>query len=332
MNIGEKLKQARQLQQVEHAEQEVKKLGTLRGGNSGIISETGDVAGQCHRQSHLRSLGIKYEAIEDPKLIMFQLGFANEDVLVADLMRTLPEGYTILREEEIPISWTTRNGTTVSGRPDVVICRKDPLAEIDSLKTLIPTLGLELKSVHSVWTARSLIGPKAKPKMNNVIQAAHYMWKLGVPYKLIYKSYSALGQGMSWAKQMASMFPKQGEPGSEFMSYNEKGVPKEVSQFEVIWDLRIANGRVEYKPEHSADSWIPTLVTTADIERYYETVSQMSTTKELGNRPQALHVDGSEENYSSCDYCPLSDTCDKYESNYNEWLQRVKKFTQVLNK
>ena len=124
--------EARQHSRDKHRDGEVAKLGNLRAGTSGIISPDGDVAGSCIRKAHVRQLGLELENITEDKLIMFDLGFANEDVIYNKLKSILPEGHTILREEEIPIEWTTTNGTKVTGRPDIVICEQ---VELDAEKT-----------------------------------------------------------------------------------------------------------------------------------------------------------------------------------------------------
>lgn len=345
INITERLRKARQLEREKHLEGESAKMGTLRAGATGIRATNGDIAGACHRKAHLRSLGIELDAPTEDKIIMFELGYANEDVIFADLISTASSEEIILREEEIPISWQTRNGTKVTGRPDMVICQKHMPMEgmseeerekySNNKRNLVPILGLELKSVHSMWTIRDLLFEKG-PKLENIAQAAHYMWKLDIPYKLIYKSYSNLGQSVSdWA---ARLFPKQGEPGSEYLEYNEKGGMKQIKQFEIVFDLRIdKNGRIQFRREPSHldsstnqnGSWQNTIVTIQDIEAYYEFVSKIAETGNLGPRPLTTDSQGNKKNWNMCDskYCPLSATCDKYEKSYTAWLAEVRKIT-----
>lgn len=325
INITERLRKARQLERDQHVANESSKLGVLRAGATGIKASNGDIAGACHRKAHLRSLGIDFDVPTEDKIIMFELGYANEDVIYADLVATALPGEVILREEEIPIEWQTRNGTRVTGRPDMVICKQeyDLVGTMSHTKNL-PILGMELKSVHSMWTIRDLLFEKG-PKLENIAQAAHYMWKLDIPYKLIYKSYSNLGQSVSdWA---AKLFPKQGEPGSEYIEYNEKGGMKQIRQFEIVFDLQIdKSGRVQCKREQDT-VWMNTIVTTQDIEAYYEFVSQIEATGNLGPRPLTVDSQGNKKNWRMCDkkYCILSDTCDQYERSYTSWLEQVKK-------
>ncbi len=338
-NIKSRLLASRVLDKKEHADAEVKKQGNLRVGTSGIMSDSGDIAGACHRKALLRSKGIEIENIEDHKLIMFQLGYSNEDRTFDDLERTASDKEVILREEQIPVEWMTSNGTKVTGRPDIVLCEQEvhesgkmpagnKLVEGDDRVSLKPVLALELKSVHSVWTARDVVFSGA-PKLDNLIQAAHYMWKLGVPYKLVYKSYSALGQQISsWAHKF---FPKQGEPLSELCDYTAKGDLNQIKQFEVVYDLRLdANGRVEYSVE-GADKWTSTIVTVHDIERYFEYVSKMEETQQLGPRPLNVSSVGLDKSFNMCDtkYCPLAGICKSTEKlGYQAWLDAVVKHSE----
>lgn len=315
MRLQDRLNLGRQIERDRRAETEVGKLGNLRAGMSGILSDNGDTAGACHRKAHLRSLGIEIEQPDSHKLIMFELGFASEDITYKILQDSLAEGEILLREEEIPIEWQTANSTKVTGRPDIVIC--------DSNKK--PKLGLELKSVHSLWTAKDVVFA-SKPKLSNIIQAAHYMHRLQVPYKLVYKSYSALGQAMSdWAARVCKI-PAKGEPNSQYVDYNDKGGVKGIRQFEIIYDLDIdKRGRVRYKLEDST-TWNNTVVTVQDIERFFEFTSKIADTGNLGKRPMALDIRGDKASYSDCQYCPLQSVCDKYETaGYQVWLEQVRK-------
>lgn len=243
----------------------------------------------------------------------------------------------MLREEEIPIEWSTTNGTRVTGRPDIVICmeeRRPPVPLQESYKRT-PVLGLELKSVHSLWVARDVLFGR-KPKLDNLVQAAHYMWKLGVPWKLLYQNYSQLGQGMAGNEWITKQFPRPGEPGSDYIEYTiQKKDPrkysiKHVKQFEVVYDLRFTpDGMLQFKLEQESDTqWTDTVVTIDSIQKYFEYVSQMESKQELAPRPLTLAYDGSELSYSLCDpkYCPLAGVCDSTEKlGYSKWFEQVTK-------
>jgi len=372
MKLMNLFKQARDKDKVSRKEQNAlpDKLGNLRAGNTGIVSPSGEVAAACLRIAHLRQLDLDIENLGEDKHLMFDLGLANEDVIAAKLEKVLPKGHILLREEQIPTNWKTANGTTVSGRPDIVICKVDlpesndisHLSYEEQLKLVKPTLGLELKSVHSMWTAKDVLFG-GKPKLSNVAQAAHYMWQLNVPYKLIYTAYSQLGQGMAGQGSgwIVKMFPKPGEKNSEFVEYSffrkEKNpktgkdrnvkvsreeydaLPwavreysiKHIRQFQMVYDLRIEQGTVQFKAEDSSE-WKDTVIRIEDIERFYSQASQIVQTNQLGPRPSTIDLDGSSGGFSICDYCPLKATCDKHEtSGYNKWLQEVQKISSSLD-
>ncbi len=318
MKLSELLIEARKVDRQKHRDAEVNKLGNLRAGSTGVMSESGDVAGGCHRLGFLRSRGIEMDDITADKHIMFELGFANEDVVYNQLLSILKPGQVILREEEIPINWKTINGTQVSGRPDIVICDASETGNK-------AVLGLELKSVHSIWTAREVLFG-SEPKMANLIQTAHYMWQVGCPFKLMYKSYSQLGQGMvgtgTW---MTKQFPSKGDPMSEFVEYNEKGGIKHIKQFEVIYDVQFSDKDVlQYKLEN-ATRWTSTPFKKQDISKYYEYVSTMESEDKIGPIPLTVKPNGEKANFSNCSYCKLNDTCKSYKgTKLSEWLPIVK--------
>lgn len=319
INLSTLLAEARKLDRQKHKDAEVNKLGNLRAGSTGVMSANGDIAGGCHRLGFLRSKGIEIEEISADKHIMFELGFANEDIVYEQLKSVLSEGHSILREEEIPVSWKTTNGTQVSGRPDIVIMDH---SEGSPGK---PILGLELKSVHSIWTARDVLFGR-EPKLNNIIQSAHYMWQLNCPFKLMYKSYSQLGQGMvgsgTW---MTKQFPEQGQPGSEFVEYNDKGGIKHIKQFEIVYDLRFNSKEVlQYKVE-GTEKWISTPFLKQDIARYYEFLSTMESENKIGPIPLTVKPSGEKANYSNCNYCALNNICKSSTTdNLTQWLEKVK--------
>ncbi len=325
ISITKRTAEARKLDRLEYEQKEVAKRGNLRAGNSGIMSVEGQVAGGCHRVAHLRQLGIELDPPGEHALLMFELGYANEDRIYSDLNRTLQPGEVILREDEIPIEWFTGNGTRVSGRPDLVIGTMNyNLAETEAKSGFVPKLAVEIKSVHSVWVARDVLF-SGKPKLENVIQVAHYMWKLGgTPGKLMYRQYSQ--QSMP---KFGFVAPAKGEKFSEFVEYNEKGGAKHIRQFQVVYDVKIdSEGRVSYKHE-DAEAWTPTLVNTADIGRYFEYVSQMAEKKTLGPELLLIDLSGEEKGYSHeayCDACKLA----RDSKSYEDFIEKARAITSVI--
>lgn len=319
LDIGARLRDGRQIARANYKQADVAKLGILRAGNTGIMSADGQFAGSCPRVTHLRQLGIEVDIPDDPTLIMFQVGTANEDIVYNDLIQTAQSNEVILREEEIPIEWFTTNGTKVTGRPDMVICEREqgppagewggwyPISKkgLGTIGAAKPVLMLELKSVASIWTARKVFFD-LQPKVANLAQAGHYMWKLGVPGRLMYKQYAI--QAVS--EEAARYLPYKGAPRSEFIEYDDSThKPRTVRPFEITYELEFSTlGVLRYRPEGS-HVWVDSCVTSQDIERYYEFVSKMEQSGDLGDRPLAVKPNGDEYSYKLCKYCKLWDIC-----------------------
>lgn len=291
--------------QSDHKKNEKKKLHTLRGGNSGVITSDGKLIGKCGRLSALRFNGISIEEHGLSKQLMFQGGFNNEDWWLKYLKTQWPGD--ILCEEEIPIQWYTDNGVTVTGRPDIV------LAQDGVLK-----LGIELKKASSLWTARD-VAFQARPKMPHLVQAFHYMWQLRVPFKLIYTWYDQYPtpdwKNLNW--------PEPGSPGSELIEYNEKGRPKNMLPGIRSFDLRLVNTELYYRVT-GTNEWTKTVLDIPGIQRYYEEVAVMSIEKDrLTPRPLNVRPDGTKESWNICKNCPMVEHCNKYEDNPTDWWSKL---------
>jgi hypothetical protein len=300
-----------------HQAGEITKLGNLRAGDSGAMTKAGDVVGGCHRRAYIRSFnGIEVDPPSSDRLIMFELGKANEVIWLDKLKRTWPG--LLKQEEEIPIKWATSNGVNVTGRPDTVLCHADGK----------PVLGIEHKAVCSLWTARE-VSFELTPQMKHLLQAAHYSWKLNVPYRLVYTQYTDFTMP-EWSKKF---FP----PGHPLVEVNEKNEPKKVLPHITIFEIGFSpDGTIRYRLEgqsssHSsqdtvypASGWTNTVLTRDDIERYYEFISEMGTKKALGPRPSPWKPSGKNKGYKDCDYCPLADICDKYENKWEKWHDEIK--------
>lgn len=283
----------------ERADQEIAKRGTLRGGNTGHVDESGQVAGKCHRLSHLRQLGTEAETEWDRHL-MFAAGVSNEDIWADLLSRSWPG--KILREEDVPIKWTTTDGTLVTGRPDIVLCDQAG----------IPQTGLELKLVSSDSTAGGVLA-KDTPQLDHVLQAAHYMWRLQIPFILLYTSRSMYPVGWGDTKKAAAALPDAllNPSRSKF------------NPFVAMFSLWIEDGVIWYSGR-TGD--VKTSLTVEGIQRYYDRVAVMGQKKSLGPRPLSNDIHGQYQHWNKCDikYCPLANVCDNYESNYDLWLDMAR--------
>ena len=92
------------------------------------------------------------------------------------------------------------------------------------------------------------------------------------------------------------------------------------------------DGRVQFREELNG-KWTDTIITRVDIERFFEKASLVGKSEDLGPRPAMQDLLEKKANYSDCSYCPLKDTCDKYEKQgYTKWIQEVNKLAKVLRK
>lgn len=175
------------------------KVGVLRGGNSGI--SFGNVhTGSCLRQTYARSF-LSYSKKPDLSTrLMFDGGERNEDSWMDDITKSW--GNVIKADDYV--EWATDAGIKVTGSPDVLLLNDEGK----------PVHGIEHKRVSSLYTARD-VGFLKKPKMDALIQTAHYMWQIGCPFDLVYTCDTNF-HGPDWA---TSTFPSPGQPGSEYINY-----------------------------------------------------------------------------------------------------------------
>lgn len=319
METSSILRRGHQTLRQQDREKEKTKAGTLRGGTVGTFnSSLGLQLGKCMRIALARFLGFQADA-EEQRSLMFAGGFSNED----DWEKVIRAGWDgpVLREEEIPVAWATSSGVPVTGRPDMVLCT-------GPVEAPVPHRGFELKSVMSLGTAVDVLA-RGQPKTEHVIQAAHYAWKLGLPWELWYTSrvdWPILG----WAlKAFAGWRGKDVVFGESVLEYRDNGPPKKILPFYRGFEIAIDNatGIVYYRSagSQSDSDWHMTTVTVADIETYYETVAAMPVTKDLGPRPSNVTMHGEPAGWNKCDakYCPFSDICDRHEKNYDDWVAAV---------
>ena len=294
-----------------------KKAGQLRAGNSGLVLPDGNVTGACARKAFLRLQGVDLEA-EENRLIMFEFGRKNEDIIIEKLKRQLGDTMVITGDDVNTISWKLTSGREVSGRPDVVLANKAGK----------PILLLEMKLISSMWTTRSVVFGN-EPKMAHIIQATHYATKLGCPVKLVYVQavdFQVPGWGMD-------NLPAEGEVGSEHIEYTDKvdkktnkkiRVAKKLLPVRVVYDLEaLPNGNVRYRKEDSKGFWTETPVNMDGIIKFYEVVDDMENSGNLGPRPICLKACGDFENYTLCQYCSICSFCDRLEKQPDKWYAEV---------
>lgn len=334
--------------QAEHDALEATKVGSLRAGNAGVMTETGQFIGKCPRLTYLRYKGIKVDDGEDSKEHMFAAGRGNEDIWLEKLEKGWPG--KILREEEIPTKWLTNKEIPVTGRPDVVLCNIDGK----------PEAGIELKLISSINTAKTVLFQQ-QPKVEHVIQAVHYSWQLNVPFEIWYTS-TVNWHPTDWLKKSLpnSMDPewmhfvnsgaieigyyenrrsKSGNLYQKAISREdfENGVHgtepgtviagvKKLLPFTVGYELKITD-KVYYRAAGSKDEWKATQVSVQGIKNYYECISDMDSTDVLPPPPVNVDITGEPLPWDNALYCPLGELCcgDRSgEKSVKNWMIKVK--------
>lgn len=328
-------------------EREAEKVNTLRAGNTGCLLEDGRIIGACPRRTYLRMKGINFRDFNADRELMLEGGVGNEDLWVRALSAAGESGLSILREEEVPISWPLPSGRLVTGRPDIVVCLNNA-----------PAIVLELKLVSSLWTAKE-VAFKLKPKTNHLLQAAHYAWQLDVPAELWYTNRTNFAT-TGWA---SGLFPKQDHPYLEHGLYetwyefdnaagknirkqravsadkyaelpysNRLKEAKSVLPFRQGYALEFDSaGVLHYHALGQAGTRIvstKTLITKDGIRRYYELVDGMDHVDALPPAPSALEADGSKMSYKPCVYCALKKVhpCSDNTISRIEWMNIVQAY------
>lgn len=318
INVSKLFEEGQDAKNANHKAGDAAKLGNLRGGSAGAVCADGKVYGKCGRLHLLRTKGIS----ADPERFtdaMFAAGLTNEDS-VAELLNLAPiEGHTILREEECPVMWNIPTTDKIAtGRPDIVY------RDNESGKYV---LGLELKNISSIHTARNVIAD-FKPDSGHMVQAAFYSYRLGaqqgetpLPYRLVYTN------SMYWhipfsPKYLAEAFqdklgvcehkgdrPFKVLPGR--FAYDLTWEPTDGTLVSGEQNMVLSYGMEECLPEHR----VKTIITLESIEKYFIAVAK----EELTPRPSAKHAAGG-TSYTQCQYCSIKEVCHANENNKELWV------------
>ena len=247
--------------------------GALRIGSAGCFGTDGRYYGTCPRKALARVLGIEEAPTLDSQ-IMWQAGYRNEDT-----WRQLLSKSGVEFVDDLEINTISMGTGHIVGHPDLVI------------KTDTGELGLELKGIFGKSTADMVTG--GRPKNDNLIQAAAYMFFLDIPFKLCYTMY-----------------------------HHANGV----KPFYKIFDLRWNEKVLQYRDE-DAEEWIDTLVTQPGIIQFFRALRDMQLTEQLTQRPTDDFVDGTRKRGGDpCHFCPFQTACDSYDvnTNYDRWVDNCR--------
>lgn len=343
VSIDEIVRAAEKAQETAHAAAEAAKVGSMRGGSTGMLLYGRTPNGQCARKAYLRFKGIDVSDIEPNRRLMFDAGLRNEDSWAETIAVGIKEqglDLVIKREEEVQVAWKLKDGTPVSGRPDIVLMRPDGT----------PELGLELKLVCSLWTAKDLI-VYGEPKMPHLLQAGHYLRQMslgnyldGKPnpdlrWEIHYTNrvdFAISGEG--WQRALFAKAPPHYMEWRTDAKGNNN--PLKVLPFRMGFEIKFTpQGQLLYRrigtPEHPADgAWNYSVVTWDSIENFFDVVANIDAAGELPPRPALVSVLGEKGNYSPCSalYCPLSATCDRHEKNLKLWMKEAEEVGKELEK
>lgn len=332
--------------------EEATKSGILRGGNSGLLLPDGRFAAQCPNLTWLRYQGVSSDnqAVGSREL-MFEAGRTNEIAWKTVLEASSWPG-KILCEEDVPVRWKTSSGVPVTGRPDMVL--------VD--ETGKNTVGIELKLVSAIWTARTVL-LNAMPKLSHLAQVSHYSLKLGVPFELWYTNRTDFETKADFSLKA---YPRYGEDLSEFFTYRfhenrvrpETGTVSKIplTEAQYLTQRRTPDGKkkieatpAKYKPFVAGYSvqfdrlgrvWYTAIgrtgaettmsvVSGPAIEGFYEAVASLS---HVQPEPVTLKANGKPEGYDLADYCSLGKLCCRYQEGIeaSDWKEKVVEINKVL--
>ncbi len=272
---------AGQIESAAHALQEAEKSGVLRGGTTGCVLPTGEVAGQCHRKALIRYLGLQKDAGSSA---WFDMGYANEFLWEDKIKKAWPGIVRV--ESDYPIAWEV-DGIQITGRPDMVLCDLDGK----------PVAGVELKAMGAINSAAGVFY-KNQPKVEHLLQAAHYSSQVGVPFYLVY-----------------TCFVKGPLPYYAQKEYNAKELNPFIKEFKVELN---SVGYIQYTTEEGRV--FTTKYSFDGIKDFYRLVSSMAEEKDLYLRYKGMDVEGKRMPYNVCTYCEYKSMCDSYEGNFDRWV------------
>lgn len=287
---------AKELRSVEAKELHVASLGTLL--------DDGNLVGECLRKSWLRSQGVKTSEINHSNRRMFEGGRVNELIWQDRLSRTLAAGQCLHTEDTEGDNYSTfkyqipDSEYSITGHADIVVVNGD-----------VPVLGLELKSVSSLWTAVRVTGEE-KPDLKHLIQSGLYSYFLGLaytksglplPYKLCYAQYPVF-----YAPEYGFLTDRvKGADFIELKKHKGNLIPKNYKPRIKVFDIRVTTeGYVDFRAE-GTKTWSNSPVNVHTVLDYVAKLTQ----PELWKPPLALDCYGEQCSYKSCDYCDLKDLC-----------------------
>jgi len=293
---------------VAHNLADMKKLGNLRGGNAGAVVGA-KVYGDCPRTTALRLSGAQMPSDEQSHLLM-GFGLGNEAVVDKWLKASGIPPEQIKREEEIPVVYNHPSGKLVTGRPDAVILDEQGK----------PFWGIELKLKGTVYGVSNVLH-SGKSDTKHIIQAAHYMFKLGLKkYSIVYSvpvRFAVQDRDMAKAKAdgVAVLRERDGQP-----QYYKLGFYEAILELDSENKLSITSLAVGNRPQVRTELKL----TEQHISDYYQLVVDLDARKEMPPRPTSGSIIPKQKEWKLCDYCKLKSVCDSYEKgSIDTWFDHA---------
>lgn len=312
-----------------HQAAEGDKLHTLRGGSVGCVMEDGSVIGASPFRALARFCGIQFPIVGRTFKI-FDGGFSNEHTWEQKMTQA---GVGYLCESDIPLKYKVGN-YYVTGRPDMVVgTYKDMFKYMvygPTTENFNPEFGIEFKSVASMNTAKKVFLDHT-PKDDNLIQAAHYMIKFGIPWVLVYSSTS-----IQKAYDTATwMYDKNGkrvmsihnDTGDKRLMFEYAG---EIDPQDAEFKIGLDGDNIYYIDPHTEER-VDTLITASGIDKYYELVVKMYETGDLSlGKLSTTDMFGNRIFYDTnlYDEFQLLARPSDYDYDMNRWLDRLRELTQ----
>lgn len=336
-------------------EAEKAKEGKLRFGNSGIWFR-GQPVGSCARKTVLRFFGIQ-EITPPEKELMFEAGRRNEDTW-STLLNAIEVAH--LQEEECPAHRVV-DGIELSGRPDIVLVGHDghiarglELKNVSSLWTAKDVVfeskpktahliqaghyGWALDIPFELWYTSAMnwhlpdwVSSKYDIPAHNKPGSEKFNYGFyrtdHVETGEYYKTGARAGQAKTKKFTTAVHIASEHQHLSAVQLRKQFGIDtiriKSTQPFQVGFDVAWDGNYLGYT-KHDEDDWKDTIITKSGIDDFYSSVITSINEKKQLPRPLDINFDESEQGFKTCDYCSFKLQCDKYESNFTQWLGECK--------
>jgi hypothetical protein len=238
------------------------------------------VLGTCHRIALARFKGLQSEASDETRCI-FEAGEVSE-INWKEKVSAAWAG-TVTGDADYPLKYQIRD-VTVTGRPDLMLLDAD-----DN-----PVLGVELKNIAALQSAASLYFEDS-PKVDNLIQAAHYSLKFRVPWILAY-SFNGQGEVPFWCMKKYNL-PK----GTKVKPFKR--------EYKLFWK----DGQLGYVKQSGEE--VMTIVTAQSIDDFFTLILDMEQHKDLYLRHSSRTLSGDIQPFDTCAFCPAQNACSSYDEH-----------------